>query len=232
MDYKKNLKYYQSNDKHFYVGVIIIGIGALLFAIGNVLGFRLMPMQTPISMTIAGIGAAIAFIPSSGRSSERDIEDAVLRATHKYDEQVAESVNITLSRRIKPVLLGEFVYDGEGVLLRRGRSDRKYRSSKYTATALLFTNDGIYVSQKTFSFIEDNTVETDMEFIFENIDEAYTVCEERVFGESDKVKLYFLVISENGKEAVRIPVKYNAIVDKVCDDINNAIAEAKGLKKR
>jgi hypothetical protein len=50
MDYERNLKYYKSNDKHFYIGVIIIGIGALLFAIGNVLGFRFMPMQTPVSM--------------------------------------------------------------------------------------------------------------------------------------------------------------------------------------
>ena len=232
MEYERNLKYYKSNDKHFYVGVIIIGIGAVLFAIGNVLGLRFMPMQTQLAMVIAGIGAIIAFIPSSGRSSEHDIDDAVARATHRYDEQVIENVNITLSRRIKPVLFGEYVYDGEGVLVRRGRADRKYRSSKYVASAFLFTKDGVYISQKAFSLIEDSTVETDMEFVFEYIDEAYTVCEERIFGENDKVKLYFLIIKEDGKEAARIPVKYNAIVDRVCDDINNAIAEAKGLKKR
>ena len=231
MEYERNLKYYKSNDKHFFTGVIIIGVGALLFIIGNVLGFDFLPRQTQISMVIAGIGAAIAFIPSAGRSSEHDIDDAVTRATYRYDEETVENVNLRLSRRIKPMLLGEFVYDGEGVLVRRGRSDRKYRSSKYVASAFIFTNDGIYISQKTFSLIEDNTVETEMEFVFEYMDGVSTVCEERVFGEKDRVKLYFLVINEDGKEAARIPVKYNARVDKLCDDINNAIAEAKGLKK-
>ena len=227
MEYQRNLKYYQSNDKHFYVGIIILGVGVVLFAIGNLLGFRMFPAQTPISMTIMGIGALIAFVPASGRSNEHDIEEAVLRATDKYLEKTEESVNITLSRRIKPVLLGNFVYDGEGVLVRRGRSDRHYRSSKYVASALLFTKDGVYISQKTLSLIEESEVETDLQFAFEDMDSVYPVCEERVFGEKDSTKIWFFVISENGKEAARIPVKYNATIDKLCDDVNHAIAEAK-----
>jgi hypothetical protein len=231
MEYERNLKYYQSNDKHFFTGIIICGIGVLLFAIGNLLGIRMFRAQTPVAMTIMGIGAIIAFAPASTRSNENDIDSAVLVETDKYDQTVAENINVTLSQRIKPVLFGDFLYDGEGVLLRRGRTDRKYRSSEYLASALIFTKDGIYISQKHFSLIEDKTVETDMEFIYEDMDEVYSVCEERVFGESDKVKIYFFVIKENGVEKARIPVRYNAIVDKVCDDINNAIAEAKGLKK-
>ena len=231
MEYERNLKYYKSNDKHFYVGVIILGVGLLLFALGNFFRLRFLPSQTSVSMLIMGIGAVVAFVPSSKRSNEHDIDDAVVRATHRYDEITIENMNLTLSRRIKPVLLGEFIYDGEDVLVRRGRTDRKDRTSKYVASALLFTNDGVYISQKTFSLIEDSTVETDMEFVFEEMDEVYTVCEERVFGEKDTVKLYFLTIKQEGKEAARIPVKYNARVDMLCDDINNAIAEAKGLKK-
>ena len=230
MEYERNLKYYQSNDKHFYTGMIILGVGVLLFAIGNLLGFRFMPMQTPVSMTVMGIGAVIAFVPAGKRSNEHDIDDAVLRMTDKYDEAVAENVNITLSRRIKPVLFGDFIYGGEGVLVRRGLSDRRYRSSVYTASALLFTKDGVYISQKTFSLIEDSVSETDMEFVFEDMDEVYSVKEERVFGE-DKVKICFFVIKEDGEEKARIPVRYNAIVDRVCDDVNHAIAEAKSAKK-
>ncbi len=230
MDYERNLKYYKSNDKHFYTGIIILGIGVLIFAVSELLGFRLFHGQTSVAMTIMGIGAIIAFVPSSKRSNEHEIDNAVLRSTDKYDEEVAENVNITLSRRIKPVLFGEFIYDGEDVLVRRGLSDRKYRSSKYVASALLFTKDGIYISQKTFSLVEDSTVETDMEFVFEYLDEVYAVQEERVFGE-DKVKIAFFVIKENGEEKARIPVKYNAIVDRVCDDVNNAIKEAKGLRR-
>lgn len=230
MDYERNLKYYKSNDKHFFTGIIILGIGLVILAIGELLGFRLFHGQTSVAMTIMGIGALIAYVPAGKRANETEIDNAVLRATDKYDEEVAENVNITLSRRINPVLFGEFVYDGEDVLLRRGLSDRKYRSSKYVASALLFTKDGIYISQKTVSLIEDSTVETDMEFVFEYLDEVYVVQEERVFGE-DKVKIAFFVIKENGEEKARIPVKYNAIADRVCDDVNNAIKEAKSLRK-
>lgn len=230
MDYERNLKYYKSNDKHFYTGIIILGIGVLFLAVSELLGLRLFRGQMAVAMTIMGIGALIAFAPSAKRANEAEIDDAVLRATDKYDEEVAENINITLSRRIKPVLFGDFIYDGDDVLLRRGLSDRKYRSSKYTASALLFTNDGIYVSQKTVSLIEDSTVESDMEFVFEYLDEVYIVQEDRVFGE-DKVKIAFLVIKESGDEKARIPVKYNAIADRVCDDVNNAIKEAKGLRK-
>lgn len=227
MDYQRNLKYYNSNDKHFYAGIIVLGVGLVLFAIGNLLGFRMFRMQTPVSMTIMGIGALIAFVPASGRSNEHDIDEAVLRATERYLEETEESVNITLSRRIKPVLLGDFVYSGEGVLVRRGRSDRHYRTSKYTASALLFTKDGVYISQKTISLTEEAEEETDMQFAFEDMDSVSPVCEELVFDEKNSTKIWFLSISENGKESARIPVKYNATIDKLCDDVNHAIAEAK-----
>ena len=166
MDYERNLKYYKSNDKHFVAGMIILGIGVLFLAVSELLGLRLFRGQMSVAMTIMGIGALIAFVPSAKRANEGEIDDAILRATDKYEEEVAENVNITLSRRIKPVLFGEFVYDGDDVLLRRGLSDRKYRSSKYVASAMLFTNDGIYISQKTVSLVEDNTVETDEWFQF------------------------------------------------------------------
>ncbi len=227
MDYKRNIKYYNSNDRHFYVGVIIMGVAAVFFAISNILGLHFMPMQTPLCLGIALVGAVVAFAPASGRASENEIDEAVLRATQKYDEETLESVHITLSRRIKPALLGNFVYDGEGVIARRGRAVRKYRSSKYTVAALLFTNDGVYISQKTFSLIADEKNETEMQFAFEDMDSVYTVCEERVFDEKYNTKIWFFVISEGGKEALRIPVKYNASVDSLCESVNRAIAEAK-----
>ena len=231
MEYERNLKYYKSNDKHFIVGMIVLGVGILLFAIGNVFGFRMFREQTSVAMRIMGIGAAIAYFPAMKRSDEGEIDNAVLRATDRYDEEVAKNVNITLWHRMKPVLLGDFDFDGEGVLVRRGLKDRKYRSSEYVASALLFTKDGIYISQKRFSLVEDKTVESDMEFDFEYIDEVYSVQEERVFGEKDVAKVCFLVIKEDGVEKARIPAKYNAMLDKICDDINNASAEAKGIKK-
>ena len=231
MEYQRNLKYYKSNDKHFYVGVIILGVGVLLFALGNFLRLRFLPSQTPISMIIMGIGAVVAFVPSSGRSGEADIDEAVLSMTRDYGKETEESVRITLSRRINPAVIGDYVYDGEDILVRRGRTDRKYRTSKYAVSALLFTKDGIYIAQKTFSLIEDSVTETEMEFIFEDMESICAECEERVFDEKNKTKIWFLVIKENGKEPARLPVKYNATVDKLCDDVSNAMAEAKAAKK-
>ena len=88
MDYERNLKYYKSNDKHFVAGMIILGIGVLFLAVSELLGLRLFRGQMSVAMTIMGIGALIAFVPSAKRANEGEIDDAILRATDKYEEEV------------------------------------------------------------------------------------------------------------------------------------------------
>lgn len=231
MDLKKNLKYFQSNDKHFYIGVCILGLGLVLFAFNFVFrGFGRF-LMTPAVLMIAA-GAAIAFVPLSYRSSGRELDEAVARKLEKYEEKTAEETGLddSLIRTVKPTVVGDYTYD-EGALFRRERTDRRMRTSIYTATALIFTNTGIFTAQKKISLIDETETETTAEYVYEDIDNVGTVTEEKTFEDGTKSKLSFIVITAGGKELVRIPTEKVSASDRLCDDINHVIENVKAGKR-
>ena len=231
MNYEKNKKYFDSNDKHFYVGVVILGIGAVLFALWF-MRLSFLPMQAMFALVFAVVGAAVAFVPRSFRTSESELDGIIAAKTKNYAEETAESAGIEhmISRKIRPCTLGGYVFEGENVLTRRGKDDRRYRSNIYMATALIFTNDGIYAAQKTFSLTEEAESETDAEFFYEDLEKAYVSEEEIPVADGAKAKVNFVVLVSGGKEVLRAPAKPSYALTSLCDDINHEIAEIK-LKK-
>lgn len=228
MNYEKNIKYFKSNDKHFYTGVILAALGVICFICPYV-GLYFLPYHEFTSLAIAAIGAAVAFIPCSFRASESELDGIIEEKTKKYAEETAENAGIShmLSRKIRPCTLGGYVFEGENVLVRRGKDDRHYRSSLYTATALVFTNDGIYASQKTFSLIEDSESESDAEFFYDELENAFVSEEEATLADGAKAKTCFVVFTCGGKEIFRAPAKSSYALTALCDDINHEIAEIK-----
>ncbi len=231
MNYEKNIKYFKSNDKHFYVGVILAGIGVVCF-LCPFIGLYFLPYHEFTSLLLAGIGAAVAFVPRSFRTSESELDGIIEAKTKKYAEETAENAGLShmLSRRIRPCTLGDYVFSGENVLLRRGKDDRRYRSSIYTATALVFTNNGIYAAQKTFSLTEEAESESEAQLVYEDLDGVCVNEEEIALADGGKIKTCILVFTENGKEAFRVPAKRGYALDSLCDDINREIAETKRRK--
>ncbi len=228
MDYQKNIKYFKSNDKHFYIGIGILAVGAILFVLAMFLNLWFLPYQGPISVALIGAGAGVAFIPRSLRSNSRDLDDAVARATEKYAEKTAQAVGLedSLIRNIKPVVVGDYTYE-ENALMRRAKDDRRVRTSVYTATAMLFTKTGIYLAQKKISLIQDLVTESDAEFVYSDLDGVSVVMEEKTFEDGTKAKIAFIVIMAGGKEAMRIPTAKGSAADKLCDDINHMISLSK-----
>ena len=230
MDYKKNLKYFQSNDKHFFIGVCILGAGLVLFALTFILRHSYF-LMTPAFVMMAA-GAAIAFVPLSYRSAGKDLDEAAARKIEKYEETTAEETGLSdfLLRALKPTVVGDYTYD-EGVLFRRERTDRRMRTSIYTATALIFTKTGIFTAQKKISLIEEVESETTAEYVYEEIDYVGTITEEKTFEDGTKSKLSFIVILANGKEIARIPTEKGSASDRLCDEINHIIENVKAGKR-
>ena len=162
MNYQKNLKYFESNDKHFYTGLGILGVAVILFALTVFFHVRMFPFQEVAVMIVAAAGAITAFVPLYYRSSVAEIEEAIAKKMAGYDEQTIESVGITglIPSKLKSTVTGNYVYDAEGVMLRKGKDDRKYRSTLYKTCAVIFTKYGIYVAQKVFSLVEDKEVKS------------------------------------------------------------------------
>ncbi len=229
MNYEKNKKYFKSNDKHFYAGIILIAISALSFAL-EFIGIYIFSYA--FQFLLIGVGACVAFIPRAMRTSESELDSIVEAKTRKYAEEKVEEAGLErmLSRRIKPCTLGAYVFGGENVLVRRGKDDRRYRTSLYTATALIFTDHGVYAAQKTFSFIEEAESETETQFLYEELDGVNMLEEEISLADGGKAKACTLVFTCEGKEALRVPAKGDYAAQSLCEEINHAVAEAKRKK--
>ena len=229
MDYKKNLKYFNSNDKHFYIGAAIMAVGIICFSLYYFFWILFLPYHEITSLFMIIIGACVAFVPLSFRSSEKEIDEMLMRSTGNYAMETAEKAGLEshLHPNIKPTTVGDFVYEGEGVLLRKGRIDSKVRSSVYAATAMIFTCRGIYVEQKRFSLTEKSMVVSENEFVYTDIDEASVVTEALSFENGFRVKASFIVITVNGEEAMRIPTSNSSTADRLCEEINHTIKSVK-----
>lgn len=228
MDYEKNLKYFKSTDTHYYIGLPIFILGVILFALGYIFWTYLFPYQDILGIVLTVIGAAIAFIPPSLRSSEKDIDEAVAVMTKDYEKETAETLGLTsrLAKEAKPLLVGAYTY-ADGTLYRRGKTDRKFRSDRYAAAALIFTKNGMCISEKRFSLTENAVEEELKEFPFSDIDGIAVETAEHLFANGEKAKTAYLSVMANGKALHTIPVTQNAALDKLCEDVDTLIRRTK-----
>ena len=60
MDHKRNLNYFNSSDKWYYIGLPIGILGCILF-VSALFFFYFIPYQIPIGILLTAIGAIIAF---------------------------------------------------------------------------------------------------------------------------------------------------------------------------
>ena len=157
MNHIKNLKYLKSNDIHFYSGWILLILGLVLFVIGEFFWFYILPYQFFISIGFIMLGGMIAFIPSATRSKDEDLDFAI----KKYVEDMSVKVVNDLEKKLKnstepPIVFGRYLLDGEGVIVRKGRQDQKYRSSIYSGAIIAFKKDSLYILQHTVSLISND----------------------------------------------------------------------------
>lgn len=228
MDYRKNIRYFKSSDVHFYVGIPIVIIGIILLVIGQFFWIYFIPYQSMTALLAVLVGAAIAWIPRWMRSDEKEIDDYIASKKEGCAEKAAEKLGLSASLvpGRTPIVIGGFDFDSDDVLSRRGKDDRKYRSSLYTSSVLFFTKNGICAVKKSFSLTEDLEHETVKEIPYCEIDDAQVVCEEKTVG-ADKMKYFCFVITANGAELLRVPAAPDAVLDGICEDIRSAAANAK-----
>lgn len=229
MDFEKNLKYYHSNDTHFYIGFVTLIIGGVFFAIAQLFHFWFFPYQPTISLIVAIVGALVAFVPRYMRSGGQDIDNAVTMMTKDYATASAENIGIThmLLKNPRPVQFGSFTYDRDDLLVRRSKTDAKYRSNAYTVSAILFTKAGIFVSVKKFSLTDDRVEETVSDFVYLDLKNAEVTYTEQTLPDGHKKRLACIVITTSDGTALHLPAEQSAALDRICEDINDQIKMAK-----
>ena len=222
MDYKKNLKYLKSNDVIFYIGSIPLIFGIVLFALARLFRVYIIPFQSLSGMLLAALGLALMYVPPSMHSNEDDLDNAVESHMNKL---LNDTVNV-LEKKLKtsvepPVVLGRYVLDADGAIVRKGRKDQRYRSSLYSGAVIAFKKDGFQVVQSTLSLISDQNDQRVSEFCFADRPTAETA--ERMTalkGQGGMMKReYDLVISDGKGNEIRIPIVDSVLIDDLCERI-------------
>ena len=227
MNFKKHFNYFHSKDQWYYIGLPIAILGCIL-VVGALFFFFVIPYQMPIGMTVAAIGASIAFLPYARCSKESEIDEAVCLASEDYSKQISERLSLEnqLAKNTKPLTVGGYMYEDD-LLMRRGRTDRICRTSKYSVAKIFCTKYGIVVAGKTFSLIEEAENERMDSYSFSDMDRVAVTDEQFVCKDGSKIKVSFFVITKDNKELLRLPVKHDVAIDQLCHTINEMIDQSK-----
>ena len=227
MDYRKNLNYFKSSDKWYYIGLPIAIVGCGLFVCA-LFYWYFIPYQMPVGIILAAIGAGIAFLPYSKCSKEADIDEAVRVALENYSEAVSSKLSFEgeLLKNTEPLTAVGYVYEDD-VLMRRGRVDRICRTSKYSMAKIFCTKYGLVVFDKAFSLTREEDYENMNSYPFAELDSVSVVDEQFVCKDQSKIKVSYFVIQKDGSDILRLPVKHDVAVDKLCFAVNEMISKMK-----
>lgn len=227
MDYQKNLKYFKSTDTHYYIGLVLMALGGIFFVMAYIFWTYLFPYQDILGIGLLIVGAIVAFIPASLRSSEKDIDEAVLNVSKNYEETVKElPISRQLAANLSPILTGAYTYEDDAKI-RRGKIDRKHRSDRYAVSVLLFTKYGVCICEKRFSLTKAAETETTKEFHYADIDQITIESELVRFASGETVPLTYLVIRQNDEIKGRIPASPGTVTEATLTAVNTYIQRAK-----
>lgn len=226
MNYKKNLNYFHSSDKWYYIGLPIGILGCILF-VGALFFFFLIPYQMPVGIILTAIGASIAFLPYARCSKESEIDEAICVASENYSKQISEQLffESQLAKNTPPLTVGRYIYETD-LLMRRGRTDRTCRTSKYSVAKIFCTKYGIAIAGKSFSLIEESENEHINSFSFSDMDRVAVIDEQFVCKDQTKIKVSYFVIMKDSNEIFRLPVKHAVAIDQLCHAINETIRKS------
>ena len=220
MNYAKNKKYLGGNDTHYYIGLGLVILGVLLFMLGEMMWIFIVPYQLFVASFLALIGALLICIPSAGASNEEEIDkyvkDKIDTLTSRVTESMPKSKNQTQE---SPTVVGNYIFDKEDIIIRKGRKDGKYRSSLYSAAVISYKKESVYIHQCTFSLVSDVTSENVYDIPFSEKPEA-AISEETLNLNKRAIKIKRLNISDEQGTKITIPVINSVLIDEICDKLN------------
>ncbi len=231
MIYEKIKKYLKDTDGHYYTGIILMGIGGVLFFL-RAIREAFLPYQFYISSVIFVVGVLIAFLPSAGSANEDDIDREVKSRIDVLETKVIEELSKKdKKKKAEPETIGNYIYDMEDVLYRKSRRDGKYRTSVYSAASIVFRAESLYIKQITFSIIsEDEYSEQTYDIRYDSRPTVEVITKEHKFTGKTKysAKIHDLIIKD-ADNVITIPVVNSVNIDDLCDRIKIQINKYRSI---
>ena len=86
---------------------------------------------------------------------------------------------------------------------------------------------GLVVSEKSFSLTEELEQENMDSYPFAELECVLVSDEQFVCNDQTKVKVSYFVIQKDGTDILRLPVKHDVAIDKLCATVNEMIGKMK-----
>ncbi len=235
MDYSGFKKYFSpKNSLWQIIGGVIMMLGVPFFFIGR--GGSMM------AVVFIAIGACVFIFSKDSRPSDADIDNAIQTKIKVVDELAKQGIDIR-ERQIKafpPVAFDEFDYSGyakgdESFMVQRG-SDGRYRSNRYSAAEIIFTQEKLHLFMYQFCITEENEEKKYYDAKYTDLKNATIEHRSDIFvidkgtKKEKEVTIAYdsIVIRDNDDSIVfEMPVHDGADVDKTVETVNRLITAKK-----
>lgn len=227
MDYNSFKKYFSPKNNLWQI------IGGVIIALAVPLFFMRMSM---FGVVIVAIGACVFIFARDSRPSDADVDGAIEKKIKDIDNLAKQGIDLR-EKQIKafpPVSFSEFDYSGDDIIVQKG-ADGKYRSNRYSAAEIIFTQEKLHIFMMQFSLVEEKEEQKYFDAKYTELKDAKIERRHQTFvidkgtKKEKEVALEFesIVIRDNGDNIVfDMPVHDGADVDKTVDTVNRLI-EAK-----
>ena len=224
-------KHYKNNENYFSKKYILRPLGAVMGILGFLIYFMAWNYVFYILMSIFIPGGIVLFIIGSvGNSSESDLTDMIEEKTIglevRFEEDKYRATRL-LVFGFTPVTHEGHVYK-DGLMFKKAKSGT-LRTSEYTKAIVYPLNDGLYITRRDFSLVEDKVENTVYDIPYEELGAIEIVRERRRFyfnKKSFEAKITEVLISR-GEETISLPIHDDITADEYVEKLNKLIAEKK-----
>ena len=221
MNYKKNINYFTKTDLPKHLGIAMLIIGGLLLIWGwGFVSYILMAAFLPG-------GLALFLVGSSLRTSEKELDDMIRRASADVEENLEE--NHKLQRRVakRPAPI---VVDGyeirKGLMLAKSQSGA-LRSSEYTKAHLIPLSDALHISARTLSLIADQAQDLQIEIPYGQIKQVSLVREEKKLTFQKRIfcaKICRFRVERIEGKPLSFPIRDDILSEQFTEDLQKLVA--------
>ncbi len=215
------------------IGGVIIALGALMCLMRGMMLF--------LGVVVMAIGAAVFFLAKESRASDEDVDNALADMGSDLDYKAKLDVDVRekMLTAFRPEVFSEYDFSGavespDSFRLVRG-ADRKFRTNKFTATEIVFTQTRLHIYKYSLNLTEEGeNIEkliekyVDLDSVGIDSDTREYSCVNGKKSTTEKLETRTMYVKMNdGTVAIRFPVGSGADVDRAVEEINRLIRTRK-----
>lgn len=225
-NYKSFINYFKRSDSMASTGMGILAAGGIMF----LLGWWFFWILFYIGVPMIPVGLVLYIYGTSGSVDENELKKIIKENTDEItfaDIKGSSEYRGRVSKKPAEETFGGYVFN-DNVLIKKAKSSALV-SSEHVCAKMLILNDALYIRSRSFSFVNDEKHESEIEIPFSSIEKIEIERDIKTYqvGKKELVaKTCFLVISHEGVQT-RLPRKDDIYADELIVILNNFLKNYK-----